>query len=348
MTKVAIITCHDVYNHGASLQAYALSHYVSSLGCDVRIIDYKPPYLSRHYSLTAVNNPKWDYPILRYVYLLAKLPQRLANLKNKRRFDEFTKRMLPLTRRYRSIDELRSEPPQADIYIAGSDQIWNPIFPNGRDSAFFLDFGPKQTARISYAASFAIPEIPSEEISGMTRRLKLLDVISIRERSGLSVLQSMGLNGTYVCDPVWLLDRNQWLNIANGAQLPQLPSRYLLAYGMGPVQDIAERVADEARTQGLPVISVGDYIRDTLFLPDIGPKEFLALIKNAETIVTNSYHGLIFASIFGTRYIPMMRNDLPNERLNDFLATSDAQRAELIDLSRQYLISHLKFSKSAL
>lgn len=72
--KIKTITCHDVYNFGASLQAYALAAYLKECNHDVQIIDYKPEYLSRHYSLTAVTNPRFNRPILRELYLLAKLP----------------------------------------------------------------------------------------------------------------------------------------------------------------------------------------------------------------------------------------------------------------------------------
>lgn len=82
--KICTITCHDVYNVGASLQAYALQTYLKSLGHDVRIIDYKPDYLSQHYRLDIVSNQKYDKPFLRQAYLLAKLPGRLRILPRKR------------------------------------------------------------------------------------------------------------------------------------------------------------------------------------------------------------------------------------------------------------------------
>ena len=78
--RICTITCHDVYNAGASLQAYALQTYLKSLGHDVKIIDYKPDYLSQHYRLDVVANPKYDKPLLKQAYLLAKLPGRLRML----------------------------------------------------------------------------------------------------------------------------------------------------------------------------------------------------------------------------------------------------------------------------
>ena len=88
--KINTITCHDVYNHGASLQAYALQHYLQSEGHDVEIIHYKPDYLSRHFNLWMVANPIFDKPIVKQLYLLAKLPGRLCSLKRKASFDAFT------------------------------------------------------------------------------------------------------------------------------------------------------------------------------------------------------------------------------------------------------------------
>lgn len=81
----------------------------------------------------------FDRPIVKQLYLLAKLPRRLMALSRKKAFDRFTAKYLRLTRRYNSYEELKADAPEADAYIAGSDQIWNTLFPNGRDAAFYLD-----------------------------------------------------------------------------------------------------------------------------------------------------------------------------------------------------------------
>ena len=95
--QIKTITCHDVYNHGASLQAYALQTYLESMGHSVEIIDYKPDYLSGHYRLWTVDNPIFDKPFIKQLYLLAKLPERLISLKRKSLFDEFTTKYLKLS-----------------------------------------------------------------------------------------------------------------------------------------------------------------------------------------------------------------------------------------------------------
>ena len=85
--RIRIITCHDVYNAGASLQAYALMQYLKDCGHEVKIIDYKPDYLSRHYSLKAVNNPEYDRAGIREIYLLVKMPGRIKNYSVKENID---------------------------------------------------------------------------------------------------------------------------------------------------------------------------------------------------------------------------------------------------------------------
>ena len=118
--KIRTITCHDVYNVGASLQAYALQTYLKSLGHDVKIIDYKPDYLSKHYRLDVVGNPKYDKPFVREAYLLAKLPERLHALPRKKTFDSFTAKHLDLTRRYTSNEELQADPPRRMFFSRGA------------------------------------------------------------------------------------------------------------------------------------------------------------------------------------------------------------------------------------
>lgn len=217
--KIKTITCHDVYNVGASLQAYALMRYLQKQGHDVEIIDYKPDYLSGHYRLIGVDNPKYDFFFLKQVYILAKFPQRLmARIgKKKRNFDTFRKKYLKLTdKRYHNCQELLENCPEAELYIAGSDQIWNPLYQNGKDEAFFLKFVPDFKKRISYAASFATDEINIEDKEKMRNWLEKFDAVSVREESALSVLNSIGIKGMQVCDPVFLLSESDWEKMATG------------------------------------------------------------------------------------------------------------------------------------
>ena len=208
--KIKTITCHDVYNTGASLQAYALSAYLKKLGHDVEIIDYKPDYL-KHYELWGVRNPKFDRLILREIYNILKLPGRIKDRLSKRKkaFDSFTKTYLPVTSMtFHTNEELKRANVSADVFFAGSDQIWNTIFKNGKDPAFYLDFASSDAICASYAASFATEDVAEEYKSVVSTWLNKMDYISVREKSAIGILERLGIHGgQQVVDPVFLLNR---------------------------------------------------------------------------------------------------------------------------------------------
>lgn len=314
--QICTITCHDVYNVGASLQAYALQTYLSELGHDVRIIDYKPPYLSNHYRFTAVNNSRFDKPIVKQAYLLAKLPSRLHDLPRKWAFDRFRKEKLKLTERYRSYEELKQKPPMADTFFAGSDQIWNPVFPNGKDPAFYLAF-VNSGVRASYAASFAVDTFP-EEISARTAQwLSQFRYISVREQSGLSILKEMGIdNGTLVLDPVFLLPRKHWSEMA--VCPTKSKERYVLVYDFDNSAEIRELAEQIAKDRGLKIYSIfrSSYANRSFF--HCGPAKILGLIENADFVLSNSFHATAFSVIFEREFAIVKRTDRINARMKDF------------------------------
>ena len=211
--KICTITCHDVYNHGASLQAYALMTYLKNKGNDVEIIDYKPDYLSGHYKLFSIDNPKWERNILtKVIYLSLKIPYKIPGLKRKKEFDKFTKKYLNITgKRYISNEELKADMPKADAYLCGSDQIWNSFYKNGRDKAFYLDFVPDNKIKASYAASFATDFIEDKYKEIVRSNVSRLDGVGVREISGVKILHDLGIeNAINVLDPVFLLDKDEW------------------------------------------------------------------------------------------------------------------------------------------
>ena len=320
--KIKTITCHDCYNLGASLQAYALLNYLHNLGHDVEIIHYKPDYLSNHYKLWHVANSKFDKPFIKQLYLLAKLPNRLFELKRKRVFDNFTRKYLKLTHRYNSCEELKNDAPEADCYIAGSDQIWNTLFKNGRDAAFYLDFGNKNTKRISYAASFATPEIVPEYREFVEEKLKKIDHISIRERISLPLLESLGRkDGVAVCDPVFLLNKNEWEQNIEGDKSKQ---PYILVYLTNKsyqIENIARTIAQKTGWKIYVVGAIREKYADKCFI-NAGPFDFIKLIRDSKFVISNSFHATAFSIIFEKNFCVVNREEGINERmksvLNDF------------------------------
>ena len=318
--NIYTITCHDVYNAGASLQAYALISYLVHQGHNARIINYKPPYLSNHYALWGRITPRYDKPILRLLYQLIKFPGRFINRigKRKRAFDNFRKSFLRLTeKRYNSIKELRQSPPDADVYFAGSDQIWNTLFPNGKDPAFYLDFLPNSKVKASYAASFATDYIEKKYHSEIKTRLNKLDFISVRECSGLQILEELGIQrGTQVMDPVFLLSCEQWQAMESNFYTK---NHYILVCDFDGNEELKRYAQKISNDNGWKIYSYLPCDYADCSFSNNGPQTFLSLIHHAELIISNSFHATAFSLIYEKNFVVFSRNENLNTRMSDLL-----------------------------
>jgi hypothetical protein len=318
---IKTITCHDVYNYGASLQAFALMKYLENLGHEVEIIDYKPDYLDKRYKLFAVSSRYKRNIFLAFIYLLIKIPMRFFYRSRKYAFDRFTRSYLKITpQRYKHYAELKENPPYADIYFAGSDQIWNTLYANGRDSAFYLDFTPKNSIKASYAASFGTDQILNDYIEFVREKIDALDYIAVRERTGIEILNYLGISrGVQVLDPVFLLDKEAW----SGIMLESIKESYILVYDFenNPlIEACSKRMKEET---GLKIIAVNDWIENPyadVNIKDAGPEKFLTLIAQSEFFLSNSFHGTAFSVIFEKQFYSFKRiRDKVNSRIVDFL-----------------------------
>lgn len=318
--KIKTITCHDVYNSGASLQAYALVTYLRSLGHDAEIIDYKPDYLSHHFPLWGLNNPAFDMPIVRVLYKLAKLPGRIKNRtsRRKREYDDFKRDYLPVTaKQYRNNEELKHNPPKADAYLAGSDQIWNCFFQNGRDPAFYLDFAPKNAVKASYAASFATEDIPDEWKPQVRKWLSGLDAISVRESSGAEIIKQLGICGAeQVLDPVFLLTAEHWEKIEKPIKT-EYP--YVLYYDFDQNKEMLSAALQFARAKGWRLYSIFPCKQCDRSFEQEGPCTFLWLVRNAQFVISNSFHATAFSLIFHKEFAVCRRKEGINTRMVDLL-----------------------------
>lgn len=343
--RIRTITCHHVYNHGAYLQAYALVAYLKSLGHDAKIIDYRPPYLSGHYKLWTVPD-FYKKRGLAIPYIMAKLPGRLKALSRKRVLDAFYDKYMDVDMpTYHSVEELRTNPPQADLYIAGSDQIWNTTFCNGRDAAFYLDFGDASTRRISYAASFATAEIVQEYKDFVKRKLTNFDAVSVREESGLSILTDFGISGIHVVDPVFLLDEATWRNFESSEGNGE---NYILVYDFyfdKTIKHISEALS---KLYDCRIYSIG-YAKckyaDKSFV-NYGPTTFVSLVRHARCVVSNSFHGSAFSMIFKRDFFVVDREDGLNDRMHNLLSHYHIEdRLADDNVAEERLLSHIDYNE---
>ena len=320
--KIKTITCHDVYNYGASLQAYALQRYLRDLGHEVEIINYKPDYLSFLYDFMGVS-PNWNSNfLLRWAYRIFRLPMRIRGLKRKKAFDFFTEEMLVLTsQRYESNEALLSSPPAAGAYIAGSDQIWNTSYKNGKDPAFYLDFAEKGARRLSYAASFSTKKIVSGYEDFVRAGLSKFDFITVREKDGLKILDSLGLKGAQVLDPVFLLSTEQWDELT--VEIPE-EEGYIFVYDLAGNPLLPKFAKKLAQKTGKKILAVRDNNKvpyADIVVKDAGPREFLSYLKHASYVVADSFHATAFALLYGKELFVFGRLDGEiNSRMESLLS----------------------------
>lgn len=316
--KIVTVTCSNADNYGARLQAAALAATLGRDGHEVQVLDYRPWYM-RFYPRPAWRNIGWrNLPSQLWRWRYNDHAQRRHEL-----FDDFSSRHIPLTPAVHNLKQLRDNPPVADVYIAGSDQIWNPEFRNGSDPAFFLDFGEQATRRISYAASFGVDCVDASMHDSLRDHLARFDRISVRESSGRHIIATeLGMPAPdVVLDPVFLLPPAYWDGIADeaGRRVPEEP--YVLVYDFMRSKALKSVVRKLARALKCRIISVGahrlPYARENR--REASPAEFLALIRGARCVVSNSYHGTAFAMIFKRDFLVVKREDGLNDRMTDFL-----------------------------
>lgn len=354
---IRTITCHHSYNHGAMLQAFALVRYLQSLGHDVAVIDYRPRYMPRQkVDYFYVSSGFFSTFGIRHLYGLYKMIQApkmrgYYELEHARRdvFEQFCNKFIPVTQTlYASGKQLRANPPEADLYIAGSDQIWNTNLRNGRDCAFYLDFGsPKR--KISYAASFATQEVNARFKRFVHRQLANFDAISVREKSGLSILRSLGYEGIVVVDPVFLLDCHQWDKVIelDDSIVDGIDDDYILTYDFDSSLAVKEIALRLSALYNCKVYSVSPGKRsysDKSFVC-CAPLKFVSLVKHARCVISNSFHGTAFSMIYGKDFFVVKRKDGLNARMQDLLKEYDlSDRLIDMDVSDDTLMNNIDYS----
>lgn len=333
--NIKTITCHNVYNFGAALQAHALMYYLNSLGHEVEIIDYMPEYIRKNLSLWAIG-PRWNRNIIMklafYAYVV---PQRIMQRKTRKKFAEFNRRYFRLTQRYNSYEELCKEPPKADIVFCGSDQIWNTTINNGLDPAFYCDFMPQETVRASYAASFSISQLLGEDKAFVKGELEKMNFISVREKSGLNILHDLGISGgQLVCDPVFLKSKEEWKSMCYTPEYKD----YILVYDQENSSIIKKVAEDLRRETGKKIVALKDlyprhYADNIEAYAD--PIDFISLISNADIVITNSFHCTAFSIIMERNfYVAPRTHQKVNSRMRDLLDVLDI-RGHIIESYEQ-------------
>ncbi|MBR4325289.1 MAG: polysaccharide pyruvyl transferase family protein [Bacteroidales bacterium] len=297
-------------NYGQLLQCYALQKFLRDLGHDVFLIRYHEKWQPRPFymKLLITLNPVRIYNYLAYKVKKRKLQK--EKRKFDRKFDDFKSQFIRVSEQvFSTFEELKNAPPVADIYIVGSDQVWNPSLggfnPYNFIHAYFLDFGEKKIKRYSYAASFGQVKLEQKWIKEITPLLKKFDYVSVREKNGIELCKQCGVNNAeWVVDPTLLLTADDYRTLYYKYPIRKPEKKYLLLYMLGNKCNInIATVYEFANKKKLDVIYVtGNSAYDNYPKNFATIQEWIYLIDNAEYVITNSFHCGVFSTIFHKQF----------------------------------------------
>lgn len=324
--KVGVITLHNSPNYGSCLQTYATQVVLTRVGADAEIIDYyRKDAIPENEVDRALNGQLVKkMPIFKVpgVKQIAKIPVSRMVARRRAPLDEFRHSKLALSEcSYYSADELDANPPAADIYCTGSDQVWNSIWNNGFDRAFYLSFAPEGKKKIAYAASIGKAALEDWEAEPMRKALSSYSCISVREQEAADLLDSIGVHGAVpVIDPTLMLNRDDWEVIADGWISPE---PYILVYQLNRNAEFDSYVQKVAKKTGLKVMRIAYGVHEkrsgenAVICPSVG--RFLSLFLGAEIVITDSFHGTAYSVNLGKKFVAISPGRF-NGRIANLLA----------------------------
>ncbi len=299
--KIGIVTFHNAHNYGAMLQVYALQTILSKKH-DVKIINYINPGIAMTYKPFRINKKNI---FTRLKSLIAGTIYYRRDKKRYNIFNKFLKENLYLTDEYPTEEKLKLDPPKLDIYITGSDQVWNYDIAAKIIDVYTLNFGEKDVKRISYAASMGSTELNKNHIEQYIDGIKNIDHISVREENAKTYLEKLVNQDIAVTlDPTLLLPKNDWINLTS--VVPSEKEKYIFAYILED-DDVFYRILNYiSNITGYKVIHAN---RRNIKIDNIlrssytdGPIEFVKLIQNAEFVIATSFHATVFSIIFHKKF----------------------------------------------
>ena len=334
MKDIAILTkYYKNYNYGGVLQGYALKRVLEEKGYTVDIISYNvgknknPIYKSifeqgKQYGLKSATSKIFEKVVGKLKFFISDiLDTRII------KFEEF---MTYDTKEYNdsNLSELNNN---YDVFISGSDQVWNP---NAVRKLFLQGFVKSGKKKISYAASIGRNNLYRKETEILVSYLKSFNYLSVREKTAKKILQEyIDTEIEVVLDPTILLEKEQWDFISSK---PIYNRPYALFYFFSDSKKIRKKIIDFCKEKNIDLIMIPyanqqfnffDKKGPGIRINNVGPKEFVSAIKNADYVFTDSFHGAAFSIIYEKQFFIFERNKKEhvsmNSRLYDLLDNFD-------------------------
>jgi coenzyme F420-reducing hydrogenase beta subunit len=319
MKKVGLVTCYFKHNYGSSLQAYATQSFLDAnkIECETvnvsTLADFSKGkrrfYIKNAFDFRFVKE-KWGMLSLKIRRKFDRTLGRKLSLRDEcfRRFE----RNFRLTRNFNSYAELSEYSSRFSSVVVGSDQLWLPV--NVVSGYYTLGWAKGGVKRVSYATSFGFSYVSDKYKKTYADFLSEMDVISVREDNAVRLIESeFSLKATKVCDPTLLLSRQEWEQVASKEK--KYSEKYIFCYFLGKNPShiaFAKRLSEKT---GCKIVSINNCDvfdpkadENADYAPyDVGPAEWLSLIRDAEYVCTDSFHGTVFSMIFSRKFFTFER-----------------------------------------
>ena len=325
--KTATITFHAAHNYGSNLQAYALQQTILEFGYENEIINLRTERQKDLYTVfTKRKGLKYVFKNLSHLLYYSPL-KRAYN-----KFEDFINNKLILTKEYRTEEDLEKADLNYDLYVAGSDQIWNPV-PADFDWSYYLTFVSKGK-KISYAPSFGqlASKGDAETMHRISDALKDFDVMSVREQGAAdNIVQLTGVTPQIVLDPTLLLSKEQWLDLVKDKK-QLVKGDYIFFYTLFADPRQMTIVKKISKIAGLPVVVSNFSNQYDVFNPfikryDAGPLDFLTLIRDAKLVVVSSFHGTAFSILLNVPFFAI--DGMSDARISTLLKITGLEEREI-------------------
>lgn len=320
--KVALAINYDYHDYGGMLQAFATQRFLTKNGVDSDAINFDQVKAD-------ISKRKWRYFLSNiFDFSIVKEKSKLIEKKLKQKsnenlrkgmaerdaaFDEFCKSHFKISRAFKSwTDMSAASRKEYDAVVVGSDQLWLPS--NVMADYYTLNWVPKEVKKIAYATSFGIGSIPAKYKQVYANYLRRIDYLSARETSGQEIIKELADREVpLVNDPALLLDADGWNEIVSST--PLVKDKYVFCYFMGNNPEQREFVKRLAKDKGLKVVALlhlDQYIPADENYVDlapwhVSPADFVNLVKNAECVCTDSFHGTVFSIIYSRPFFTFKR-----------------------------------------
>jgi len=307
--RVSLITLQYINNYGSVLQTYASQLYLEGKGCSVEIVNYTREncrFENLRRSMKAYYKQKGLFFKLPFVSDLLVARWKKLHIKRNEVFDNFRNDKIHLSKEYHSIDDLMKNPPNADCYCVGSDQVWNYLYNDGVLPEYFLRYTPKGKVKFSLSSSLGIDKMEDDECGTLIKEyLEDFVTITVRENTGKKILEELGINNCHqILDPTLLIHKDLWVSTLGLKKIRDY--EYVLVYQLNPCKEMDIFAEQIAQKKGCKLIVISNNIRMTIpgaeIIGNPSVEQFLELILFAKCVVTDSFHGTAFSLNFNREF----------------------------------------------